>query len=645
MTSNDVRDMLDLPGTAAPRPAKKAKVAANKPKLAGLAREVQSLGGDNPISIVPEGTLFKKKRWTSRKPAARWERVRFKNSARAGREDDLMIKHWWKVPANAGAKVEGEGEKGKGLDGEGNGDEGGNGGEEKKEELQDSLFAKYNVPKKVYTYTDEQYEDKLKSDEWTRHETDYLMEMVSEYDSRWNNIWDRYEYTPPGPENADSDAMIVAPKERSMEDLKARFYFIQAKMMEIATPLHEMTVSEFDIHQKMLHFNPRQEKIRKDFLEHALTRTREEISEEQSLMVELKRILARTEKLNEERRELYARLDTPQSVGNISVFTSSQGLQNLLQQLMNTDKAKKRKALQEGQTPTSGTPGAQTPSGFNNTDRRESTTHRESISGPPPSTTANHSKKGSVSTPNNASERRKLSEDEERIYGVTHHDRLQGGPYFRGDKLARPLTMKSSVQQSRIKNTLMELGIPEKAMMATTEVAQGYEALFAAIAGLLDTRKVVDKLAGEIAVAREALEEKRRRRRMERGQVDGAGDEDGGKGEGKGEESGEKEKEKEKVDGEGEGEGEQAEKNQNADENNNQNGEGETTEDPQAKANLNEEVNADGEALANDETIKEEAGDQPRADTVADSESALPQKRSASVLSEGSEGSVKRQRK
>ncbi|PQE27608.1 SWR1-complex 4 protein [Rutstroemia sp. NJR-2017a BBW] len=544
MTSNDVRDMLDLPGTAAPRPAKKAKVAANKPKLAGLAREVQSLGGDNPISIVPEGTVFKKKRWTSRKPAARWERVRFKNSARAGREDDLMIKHWWKVPANAGGKNEGEGEKGKGLDGE------------------DSLFAKYNVPKKVYTYTDEQYEDKLKSDEWTRHETDYLMEMVSEYDSRWNNIWDRYEYTPPEPENADSDAMIVAPKERSMEDLKARFYFIQAKMMEIATPLHEMTVSEFDIHQKMLHFNPRQEKIRKDFLEHALTRTREEISEEQSLMVELKRILARTEKLNEERRELYARLDTPQSVGNISVFTSSQGLQNLLQQLMNTDKAKKRKALQEGQTPT----------GFNNTDRRESTTHRESISGPPPSTTANHSKKGSVSTPNNASERRKLSEDEERIYGVTHHDRLQGGPYFRGDKLARPLTMKSSVQQSRIKNTLMELGIPEKAMMATTEVAQGYEALFAAIAGLLDTRKVVDKLAGEIAVAREALEEKRRRRRMERGQVD-------------------------------------------------------------------------GEALANDETIKEEAGDQPRADTVADSESALPQKRSASVLSEGSEGSVKRQRK
>ncbi|KAM3072882.1 swr complex subunit [Clarireedia jacksonii] len=643
MTSNDVRDMLDLPGTAAPRPAKKAKVAANKPKLAGLAREVQSLGGDNPISIVPEGTVFKKKRWTSRKPAARWERVRFKNTARAGREDDLMIKHWWKVPANAGAKAEGEAEKGKERDGEGNEDESGNGGEGKKEELQDSLFAKFNVPKKVYSYTDQQYEEVLKSDEWTRHETDYLMEMVSEYDSRWTNIWDRYEYKPPGPENADPDAMIVAPKERSMEDLKARFYFVQAKMMEISTPLHAMTVSEFDIHQKMLNFNPRQEKIRKDFLEHALTRTREEISEEQSLMVELKRILARTEKLNEERRELYARLDTPQS-------------------LMSTDKAKKRKALQEGQTPTSGTPGAQTPSGYNNNDRRDSS-HRESISGPPPSAPANHSKKASVSTPNNTSERRKLSEEEEKIYGVTHHDRLQGGPYFRGDKLARPLTMKSSVQQTRIKNTLVELGIPEKAMMATTEVAQGYEALFAAIAGLLDTRKVVDKLGGEIAVAREALEEKRRRKRMERGQVDGAGDEEAGvNGEGKGKGKakakakgkGEKKEdeglggEKGTGDGEGQGENEQDEKNQNGD-NNAANREG-AAEEEQAKvegteANGVSHVNG---SSANDEETKEDAADKEGGETHAgnpESETSLPQKRSASVLSEGSDQSSKRLKK
>src|ERR1700733_7532860 len=91
MTSNDVRDMLDLPGTSGPRPAKKQKIAAPKSTLKGLAREVQSLGGDNPIAIVPEITVFKKRRLASRKPAAKWEHRPFRNSARS---DDLVLRHW-----------------------------------------------------------------------------------------------------------------------------------------------------------------------------------------------------------------------------------------------------------------------------------------------------------------------------------------------------------------------------------------------------------------------------------------------------------------------------------------------------------------------------------------------------------------------
>src|SRR5690349_18752951 len=91
MTSLDVRDMLDLPNSAGPRPAKKQKVTNIRSNLKGLQREVQSLGGDNPISIVPAVPQFKKRRLASRKPAAKWELKPFTNSART---DGLVLKHW-----------------------------------------------------------------------------------------------------------------------------------------------------------------------------------------------------------------------------------------------------------------------------------------------------------------------------------------------------------------------------------------------------------------------------------------------------------------------------------------------------------------------------------------------------------------------
>src|ERR1035438_10502872 len=94
MTSHDVRDMLDLPGEAAPRPAKKQKLSAPRPVLKGLAREVQNLGGDNPIAIVPEATVFKKRRFGARKPAAKWEQRPFTNSARGIDKATFTLRHW-----------------------------------------------------------------------------------------------------------------------------------------------------------------------------------------------------------------------------------------------------------------------------------------------------------------------------------------------------------------------------------------------------------------------------------------------------------------------------------------------------------------------------------------------------------------------
>jgi DNA methyltransferase 1-associated protein 1 len=511
MTSHDVRDMLDLPGDA-PRPTKKQKLAAPRPVLKGLAREVQNLGGDNPIAIVPEVTVFKKRRFATRKPAAKWELKPFKNSARS--EHDLILRHWRrKIEASAAPVAE-----------DGNGE---SSAPQPLPEIDDSTFAKFNVKVQTPKYDDEQYNTKLRSESWSRDETDYLLNLVQEYDLRWPVIWDRYEYEPPTPQmDVDAAEVAVVPiqRARSMEDMKARYYFIAATMMKVNKPPELMNAAEFSLLELMQQFNPTQEAARKKFAEAAFHRTKEEAREEESLLLELKRILARSEKLSEERRELYARLEAPPSLAHTNIYTSSQGLQQLLQQLMTADKTKKRRSLMgaDGISPAG-------PSGFQqqgNYDRRDST-NRESISGP----SGNNNKKGPSQ---GISERRQLTADEEKMYGVKHLDRItSSGPAFRHEKISKPITSKSSIQQQKIANVLTELRISQRLRMPTEEVGKQFEILLQNINALLDQRKLADKLAGEINVAKAVKAEREKKERAARGEPE-QGDEGAGTGAGLG---------------------------------------------------------------------------------------------------------------
>jgi DNA methyltransferase 1-associated protein 1 len=514
MSSHDVRDMLDLPGDA-PRPAKKQKIAAPRPVLKGLAREVQNLSGDNPIAIVPEVTVFKKRRFATRKPAAKWELKPFKNSAR--NEDSLILRHWRRKTEVPPAPVAEDG----------NGEPS---APQPVSEIEDSTFAKFNVRVQMPKYDDEQYNTKLQSEDWSREETDYLMDLVQEYDLRWPVIWDRYEYEPPTPQ-MDVDvavgAIIPAQKVRTMEEMKARYYSIAATMMKLNKPPELMNAAEFSLLELMHQFNPNQEAARKKFAEAAFHRTKEEAREEESLLLELKRILARSEKLTQERRELYSRLEAPHSQGNIGVYTSSQGLQQLLQQLMTADKTKKRRSLMgaDGMSPA----GPSTLHQQGSFDRRDST-NRESISGP----SGNNNKKGPSQ---GISERRQLTADEEKVYGVKHLDRItSSGPAFRHEKISKPITSKSSIQQQKIGNVLTELRISQRLRMPTEEVGKQFEILLQNINGLLDQRKLADKLAGEINVAKAVKAEREKKGRAERGEPE-PGDEggEGGAGAGDGE--------------------------------------------------------------------------------------------------------------
>lgn len=531
MASSDVRDVLNLEAHAGPRPAKKQKTGAPRPNLKGLAREVQNLGGDNPIAIVPEASVFKKRRIASRKPAAKWELCEFKNTARAD-DGGLVLRHWRRktegpsaaAAARSGAQEDDSGEAAR--------------SERQAFELEDSAFAKYNVHVDVPQYSDDQYQSNLANPDWTKDETDYLMGLVRDYDLRWPVIWDRYDYTPEamdGEASADGDeskAIIPVPKPRAMEDLKARYYEIAAKMMAAQTPVQYMTKEEFALHETMAKFNPVQERMRKEFAINAITRTKEEANEEESLLVEIKRILQRSAVFNEERRELYNRLDYPHTDQDISSFKSSTGLQSLLQTMMAIDKNKKRKSLMGAETASPSAPGQQTPAaegasagastgagvGASASNRRDSiaasttaSNQKEpaSSAAPTPTTEKPNNKKGQQQQ--QPQERRKLSEAEKYAYGVSYHDRLPPGPTFRYERINKLFTNKSGQQQIRISNLLTELDIPPRLTMPTTKVTAQFEQLMGAINSLLDARKITDKIDAEVKLeaAKKAEREKK----------------------------------------------------------------------------------------------------------------------------------------
>ncbi|KAK1688778.1 SWR1-complex protein 4 [Colletotrichum godetiae] len=558
MTSSDVRDVLNLPDShAGPRPAKKQKTSGPRPNLKGLAREVQNLGGDNPIAIVPEVSIFKKRRFASRKPATKWELKPFTNSAR-GDSGALVLKHWKRKTPTATE----------------NGQQGGDAdmkdaeGEQAAVKPENSMFAKFNVEVDVPQYSEDQYRTNLQNDDWSKEETDYLLGLVKDFDLRWPIIWDRYDYLPEainGEASADGDeskAIIPVPKPRTMEDLKARYYDVAAKMMAVQKPVQYMTQPEYTLHELMANFNANQEKQRKDFANNALTRSKEEAKEEESLLLEIKRILARSDRFNEERRELYNRLDYPHTDQDISAFKSSAGLQTLLQNLMNADKSKKRKSLMAADGVSPSAPAGQQPAAAaaaataassDNKDRRESIaaaaaatpvekTHKE-----PPSSVA-QTPTAPTGGKKGQQERRKLSDADMHVYGVTHHDRLSSGPTFRYEKINKLFTHKSNQQQLRIMNTLNELDIPPRLVMPTAPVTAQYELLLGAVNSLLDARKVTDKIDAEIKLE---LAKKAEREKANQPEADPAAEKKEGEGQGQ---STDEKKDKAAAGGEGEGE-------------------------------------------------------------------------------------------
>ncbi|KAI9811479.1 MAG: swr complex subunit [Pycnora praestabilis] len=519
MTTADVRDMLDLPSDGHPRPAKKQKTVEKRPE--GITRELFALLGERapPVAISDHIKYKERPKWSHK--VQPWEQTRFNNPAR---EDGLVLQHWRKKRGPPAAAAVAETIPGDVNGGTPTADQ------ESKPESKvippietEYYYAKFNVKVSVPEYDDAEYDLHLTNREWSKEETDYLIQICRDFDLRWVVIADRYDYQPfvkSTDVNVEATtALVHPPKRRTMEDMKARYYELSHKTMAFHRPIPSMSTAEFTLHETMSKFDPAQETKRKQLAEALLSRTADEIKEEELLLSEIRRIDANQTRLMDDRLDLYTRLEAPPSTGNTQMYQSSQGLGQLMSTLLSADKSKKRRSLlgptESGTSPAVGS--NQTFAGQKDGKEGGSGGHRDSIA----SITGTGNKKGSISGPSgavSALDRRPLTADEELKYGISHHERLTSGVSFRHDRISKLSQAKSNVQATKLSAALTELQIPPRLVMPTSLVCEEYERLIRAIGVLLDVRKVSEKVEGEIRILGAQRHEREKRERAERGE-------------------------------------------------------------------------------------------------------------------------------
>lgn len=216
---NDVSQILvgDLPASDGIKSPPQWEVTAGQDtskamKMIGMPREVMHLLGGKQDSmsaaLPPIMPTFNSKeakqliaskeavkvkvgsKWiSSDKPARQWTWAPFASSSRT---DGALFNHW--VRANV--------------------------------EYTDYPYAKFDIHLDQIVYTDEEYAKYLKSDRWTKSETDSLMELTRKYELRWPVIHDRWFDL----YHAEQDE---PPHSRTVDDLQQRYYSVAAILSQI----------------------------------------------------------------------------------------------------------------------------------------------------------------------------------------------------------------------------------------------------------------------------------------------------------------------------------------------------------------------------------------------------------------------------
>ncbi|GAC72828.1 DNA methyltransferase 1-associated protein-1 [Moesziomyces antarcticus T-34] len=383
MTSNDVRDILSLPERSGARPSSSSQPSGSssrnrkasgshanphpstasssrqKPKYDGMTRELFALLGDNaPTLAMAQGlgsdgkhgagasSLFKPKFKRRKEKVRQWRWTPFLNAARQDTHIDhetpevnhgLVLHHWAPAPAPSGADAT----------------------PAEPEVESRYAFAEFNTDSGVYSYSNDEYIQHLRDDDWTKEETDYLMELCAAYDLRFVVIHDRYDWASAQPSfvSGSTGALFQAVKERSMEDLKARYYAVCRRLIR-----SRISTDDVETRQVLLStyaFDKQREIERKKAVARLYTRTPEQLAEEEALYVEIRRIEQNEAKYASEREELLRLLGGWESLPSSSphaVAAAGSGIASLLaadddQAKGRAGSSKKRKLQHDDSTP------------------------------------------------------------------------------------------------------------------------------------------------------------------------------------------------------------------------------------------------------------------------------------------------------
>lgn len=329
------------------------------------------------------------------------------------------------------------------------------------------------------TYDAEIYEAHLTSSDWTKEETDYLVELYGDCHGKWPVIADHYDFE--------------GGSARSMEDLKSRFYTVSASLLQLSTPITSMTTSDYSLYETLSHFNPEQETSRKKLAEGHLYRRANEVDEETVLLGELQRIMLNQASLDNQREELRQRLDHPRSSTAGYQYTTSQALTTLWQQLLQQDRAKKHSKLR--------------PTGHPAYDGLPSVSAGQSASA---------NKDGSASRPSQtptasaapATLPSDLSKQDQLRFGVTLNpdSKPSSSVSFLGDRFTKPRVAKSQLQTDKVAAILTSIGVHDVIPMATPPVVSAFEGIMEKVGVLMELRKVSERDAQEVRVRMGELE-------------------------------------------------------------------------------------------------------------------------------------------
>ncbi|SMQ55623.1 unnamed protein product [Zymoseptoria tritici ST99CH_3D7] len=305
------------------------------------------------------------------------------------------------------------------------------------------------------TYDDETYEKHLTDSDWTKEETDELVELYRSCNGKWVVIADHY------------------PGDRTMEALKARFYTISANLLQLTTPITSMTTTDYSLYETLTTFNPEQETSRKKLAEGHLYRRANEVDEETVLLGELQRIMLNQASLDSAREDLRRRLDYPHTTTSGYQYTTSQALTQLWQQLLAQDRLKKNPRLR--------------PTG-------NSTYDGQSMATP-----TNAARPRESTAPSSAQPTEVSAAAEDPRFGVSvHSERIPPGVSFGGDRLTKPRIAKSTIQTDKIAAILAHIGVSDVIPLSTAPVVKQFDEIMSKVHLLLELRKTGEREEQEL---------------------------------------------------------------------------------------------------------------------------------------------------